>query len=103
MIVTEKVLKCPHCDGDLEALPATLDMICGATAKFYGLDTVLLRGRGRTRKVLVARQVAMYLAREMMRHHSSYRSIRAYFGRTHATALHAVRKIGRDGAWRKRA
>jgi chromosomal replication initiator protein len=50
-----------------------------------------LKGTSRTKEVALARQVAMYLAKEMM--NESLMMIGASFGKTHSTILHACKTI----------
>jgi chromosomal replication initiator protein len=62
-----------------------------------------LKGTSRTKKIALARQVAMYLAKEMIS--DSVIMIAASFGKTHSTILHACNtienKIKKDEALRK--
>ncbi len=50
-----------------------------------------LKGTSRTKEIALARQVAMYLAKEMI--HDSLMMIGASFGKTHSTILHACKTI----------
>lgn len=62
------------------------------TAKFYALSLEDLRGASRSRTLVNARQVAMYLCREMT--DLSLPKIGSLFGgRDHTTVMHADRKI----------
>ncbi|HYH66209.1 MAG TPA: helix-turn-helix domain-containing protein [Urbifossiella sp.] len=63
-------------------------------AAAFGVSRKELLGASRLRRVLVPRQVAMFLARETCG--LSYPRLAAAFGRDHTTVLHAVRKIGAD-------
>nr|WP_245808536.1 chromosomal replication initiator protein DnaA [Deinococcus hopiensis] len=69
-----------------------------ATAAQYGMSAEMIRGSGRARDVVVPRQVAMYLIRELTAH--SLPEIGQFFGRDHSTVMHAVSKVtealGRD-------
>ncbi|MCA6114279.1 hypothetical protein J6524_04960 [Bradyrhizobium sp. WSM 1738] len=64
------------------------DVVCNA----YGIDLVQICADRRTKQLVRARQVAMYLAKVM-----TGRSLpeigRRFGGRDHTTVLHAVRKI----------
>jgi chromosomal replication initiator protein len=62
----------------------------------FGVTEKDLLGPSRLRRVMVPRQVAMYLAREVGR--LSLPRVGAAFGRDHTTVLHAVRKIVADVA-----
>jgi chromosomal replication initiator protein len=57
----------------------------------FGVTEKELLGASRLRNVLVPRQVAMYLARELTG--LSLPRIGATFGRDHTTVLHACRKV----------
>lgn len=72
----------------------TLSRVLEITARQYGLSVSDLTGKSRTGKINQARQVAMYLAREMTA--ASLPQIGDTFGRTHSTALHAYNKMIED-------
>lgn len=63
-------------------------------AAAFGVSPKELLGSSRLRRVLVPRQVAMFLAREACG--LSFPRLAAAFGRDHTTVLHAVRKIGAE-------
>jgi chromosomal replication initiator protein len=71
--------------------PGRLDAIIGRVAAAFGVAEKELLGPSRLRNVLLSRQVAMYLARELAGF--SLPRIGAAFGRDHTTVLHACRKI----------
>ncbi len=61
-------------------------------AEFFALPIDALRGRSRQRPLVTARQVAMYVIRELT--DLSYPAIaREFGGRDHTTVMHAVEKI----------
>ena len=67
-------------------------MILETTATSYGFSVEALSGPSRTRPLVTARQVAMYLTRELTDY--SYPAIGRVFGkRDHTTVIHAVDKI----------
>jgi chromosomal replication initiator protein len=67
-------------------------MILEATSASYGFSVDALCGPSRTRPLVTARQVAMYLTRELTDY--SYPAIGRVFGkRDHTTVIHAVDKI----------
>ncbi len=67
-------------------------MILETTATTYGFSVEALIGPSRTRPLVTARQVAMYLTRELTDY--SYPAIGRVFGkRDHTTVIHAVDKI----------
>jgi chromosomal replication initiator protein len=66
--------------------------IIAVTSAYYTLSTDEVLGRGRRREVAMARQVAMYLTRELTS--MSLPQIgQAFGGRDHTTVLHGVEKI----------
>ena len=70
----------------------TPQMILEATAASYGFSVDALCGPSRTRPLVTARQVAMYLVRNLTDY--SYPAIaRVFGGRDHTTVIHAVAKI----------
>lgn len=69
-----------------------LRTIAQATARHFGVRMSELRSPFRQRRVVLARGVAMYLARELG--DLSYEQIGRFFGgRDHSTVLHACRRI----------
>lgn len=75
-----------------EPRPVTPGDILDATAKLFGFSVDELRGASRRRPLVTARQVAMYVMRELTDY--SYPAIgREFGGRDHTTVIHAVEKI----------
>ena len=71
------------------------DTILQAVVRYYGVDLEALRGKVRERKIVVPRQVAMYLLREDAR--MSLPEIgQALGGRDHSTVLHGFRSVQAD-------
>jgi chromosomal replication initiator protein len=62
-----------------------------STAAHFNMPPDVIRGSGRVREVVVPRQVAMYLIRELTSH--SLPEIGQFFGRDHSTVMHAVSKV----------
>lgn len=74
--------------------PCSLDAVQRATAAAFELTQADLVAQDRRPRVALARQVAMYLSREMTG--ASFPAIGAAFGgRNHSTVLHACAKIQR--------
>jgi chromosomal replication initiator protein len=70
----------------------TPQMILDATATSYGFSVDAICGPSRTRPLVTARQVAMYIVRNLTDY--SYPAIaRVFGGRDHTTVIHAVDKI----------
>ncbi|HEY1831291.1 MAG TPA: chromosomal replication initiator protein DnaA [Acidimicrobiales bacterium] len=73
----------------------TPPMILDKVADSYGFSVSAICGPSRTRPLTTARQVAMYLVRELTDY--SYPAIGRVFGkRDHTTVIHAVDKISRQ-------
>jgi len=73
---------------------ATLETVASAVADEFGVAFSAMKGAGRSRNVLLPRQAAMFLGREMTG--ASLAEVGAFFGgRDHATVIHAARKIAR--------
>ncbi|MFC3718402.1 chromosomal replication initiator protein DnaA [Deinococcus metalli] len=60
-------------------------------ASHYNMPPDVIRGSGRVREVVVPRQVAQYLIRELTDH--SLPEIGQFFGRDHSTVMHAISKV----------
>ncbi|GMA41809.1 chromosomal replication initiator protein DnaA [Mobilicoccus caccae] len=77
---------------DKESSQITASMIMGQTAAYFGLSIDDLCGASRSRGLVTARQIAMYLCRELTE--LSLPKIGQQFGgRDHTTVMHADRKI----------
>ena len=74
----------------------TCDAIKQAVADYYGIAAAELTAKRRSREVVIPRQVAMFLAREMT--DLSLTQLGAAFQRDHATILHACDKVAEDPA-----
>ena len=73
-------------------LNLTMEEILRTTSRHYEVEAVDLRSKGRRQELVVPRQVAMYLIRELTPH--SYSEIGQFFsGRDHSTVVYAVQKI----------
>jgi chromosomal replication initiator protein len=70
----------------------SLREIAVVTAKHFGLNAALLRGPSRKRNHVLARDLAIYLSRQLF--HFSLEEIgRSFGGRDHTTVMHSCRKI----------
>ena len=66
-------------------------VIISYICKYFNLEEDVIRGQSRSRDIVNARQIAMYLIRRMTRH--SLDDIGKEFdGRDHTTVLHSLRK-----------
>ena len=66
-------------------------LIIGQVSKFYAIDETILRGTKKNKNTAEARQVAMYLIRQLT--NLSLPDIGQEFSRDHSTVLHSIRKI----------
>jgi chromosomal replication initiator protein len=78
----------------------TADQIMVSTSEYFGVSLEDLRGHSRSRVLVNARQVAMYLCRELTEL-SLPRIGQAFGGRDHTTVMHADRKIRQQMAERR--
>ncbi|MBS3967362.1 MAG: chromosomal replication initiator protein DnaA [Truepera sp.] len=73
-------------------LNLTMEEILRTTSRHYEVEAADLRSKGRRQELVVPRQVAMYLIRELTPH--SYPEIGQFFsGRDHSTVVYAVQKV----------
>lgn len=85
---------------DGEPRPITLDRIVDATIEMFGFPRTELTGKRRHRALVTARQICMYVCRELT--DLSYPAIAREFGnRDHTTVIHAVDKISKQIAERR--
>jgi chromosomal replication initiator protein len=88
--LAEEVLRDFIPDGTAPEL--TVEQIMEAVSEYFGVSVDDLRGQSRSRVLVNARQVAMYLCRELT-DMSLPRIGHAFGGRDHTTVMHADRKI----------
>jgi chromosomal replication initiator protein len=88
--LTETVLK--DLVGQLDAPEITASTIMGITAEYFAVSADDLVGSSRSRALVHARQMAMYLCRELT-DLSLPRIGEKFGGRDHTTVMHAERKI----------
>ncbi|MFO7889414.1 MAG: chromosomal replication initiator protein DnaA [bacterium] len=70
----------------------SIEDIQRSVCRFYNIPDDLLRGKSRKKEIAFARQVAMYLSKELT--NCSLKSIGLHFGgRDHTTVIHAIRTI----------
>jgi chromosomal replication initiator protein len=73
----------------------TPDMVLRVVSEYYGVEVRVLQGRGRSRNIVVPRQVAMYLLREETG--SSLVEIGAVLGgRDHTTVMYGCEKMAEE-------
>ena len=98
LALAEEVLRDFIPDGSGPEINA--DQIMVSTADYFGVSLEDLRGHSRSRVLVNARQVAMYLCRELT-DLSLPRIGQAFGGRDHTTVMHADRKIRQQMAERR--
>ncbi len=69
----------------------SIEQILKSVAAVFEVRVADLKGSARTKNIALSRQVAMYLAKEMI--NESVTMLSALFGRKHSTMLHACRNI----------
>lgn len=75
----------------------SVDHIIKSVAAVFQVRVSDIKGSSRTKEVVLPRQVAMYLAKEMI--NESLMMLASYFnGRTHSTFLHACKSVERRAA-----
>jgi chromosomal replication initiator protein len=77
--------------ADTEVNNVEMQDVLDRAASFYGLTAEVLKSQGRAREVVIPRQVAMYLIRELTNH--SLPEIGQFFGRDHSTILYSIQKV----------
>lgn len=69
----------------------TSALIISEVSRFYSVEENLLRGRLKSNNIVMPRQIAMYLIRELT--HQSYKNIGREFGRDHTTVISSLQKV----------
>ncbi|MCM0582436.1 chromosomal replication initiator protein DnaA [Weissella diestrammenae] len=70
----------------------SIEMIQDAVAKYFNVTTTDLIGKSRVKEIVIPRQIAMYLSREITQ--ESLPAIgRAFGGKDHTTVMHSTSKI----------
>jgi chromosomal replication initiator protein len=93
--LARQVLERLYPPGEQQHAACTIEQIQEAAADIFGVSRAELLARDRTPRVAFARQVAMYVARELT--DETLPAIgRGFGGRNHTTVLHAHRRITAD-------
>ncbi|GAB4233849.1 MAG: chromosomal replication initiator protein DnaA [Chlamydiales bacterium] len=69
----------------------SVEQILKAVSSVFQVRLTDIKGKSRTKDIALSRQVAMFLAKEMIK--DSLVAIGAYFGKKHSTILHACKNI----------
>lgn len=72
-------------------LNISVDSIIKAVANHYNLSFADLKGKKRTKNIMMPRQIAMYIAREITEYSTT--ELGAEFNKDHTTVMHACQKI----------
>ena len=79
-------------DGNQEL---TVDFIIDTVCQYYGVKKDKLLGKGRPQKIVIPRQMAMYICRKEL--NESFPSLRDHFKRKdHSTVLYACERVEKD-------
>ncbi|MFV0340462.1 MAG: chromosomal replication initiator protein DnaA [Parachlamydiaceae bacterium] len=104
--ITEELVERALCEM-LQSAPRqkiTVEQILKSVATIFQVRVSDIKGSGRTKEIALSRQVAMYLAKEMI--NESLVMLGASFGKTHSTILHACKaieeKLAHDDMLRRR-
>ena len=77
--------------GEQDKPTITIEMIQKVVAKHFSLKLSDLKSRNNTQKIVMPRQIAMYLAKTLTE--ASFPEIGRKFGKHHSTVMHACNKI----------
>lgn len=81
----------PTGEGYTLTIPFIIDTVC----EYFGVRKEKLLGKGRPKNIVIPRQIAMYLCRNLL--HETYPAIKNHFNRKdHATVLYACSKVEKD-------
>jgi len=77
--------------GDIKS-PVTIDEIQRTVSEYFNIPEDMMRAKTRKQEIVNARQIAMYLAKELT--NSSLKTIGLHFGgRDHSTVIHAYQSV----------
>lgn len=71
----------------------TVEIIVGEVGELFGITVEALRGPNRNKEVSQARQIAMYLCRELLPEMNTSTTGAAFGGRDHATVVYACQRV----------
>ena len=80
--------------NDVQPTPITIERIIEEVARTFEVTAVDIKSPKRAAQISQARQVAMYVVREVT--NLSYEEIGKEFGRDHSTAIYAVQQVERN-------
>ncbi len=82
--------------GSEKIKPVTIEQVQRAVAEHFDVRIADLRGRSRQRSVVVPRQIAMFLCKELIPSLSLNDVGEAFGGKDHTTVLYACEKVGKE-------
>jgi chromosomal replication initiator protein len=77
----------------VRARAVTLDAVIDAVAAQFGTTGAAIRGPGRIKDLSIARQIAMFLCRELIPGQNTTSIGAAFGGRDHATVVYACQRV----------
>ena len=80
--------------NDVQPTPITIERIIEEVARTFEVTAADIKSPKRAAQISQARQVAMYVVREVT--NLSYEEIGKEFGRDHSTAIYAVQQVERN-------
>lgn len=69
----------------------TAELLANKVSEYFGVTVKDLKGNARNQKVAKARQIALYLCREILK--MSYESIGEFFNKKHSTVIYSCRDV----------
>ena len=84
--LAKEILKCKENEESLN-----FDKINGVVSAYYNIETTDVKGTARSQNIALARQLSMYLCRELT--NQSFESIGEFFSKKHTTAMYAYNQI----------
>jgi chromosomal replication initiator protein len=91
--LAQSVLKEYFIDKPIRQRKITIDEIVEAVGEQFGITGAALKGPNRNKDVSLARQVAMYICRELMPELNTTVTGEAFGGRDHATIVYACQRV----------
>lgn len=76
-----------------ESVPLRTEDIQNMVARHYKIKPMELKSKNRSKPIVTARQVAMFLMKKYLKNKSFVDIGRAFNGRDHSTVIHAIKKI----------
>jgi chromosomal replication initiator protein len=91
--LAQSVLKEYFIDKPIRQRKITIDEVVDAVGEQFGITPVAIKGPNRNKDVSLARQVAMYICRELLPELNTTLTGEAFGGRDHATIVYACQRV----------